>query len=255
MADEKTLAHPDAGWMGGSPPARPAPAPTYRVKEIFHTLQGEGHHCGRAAVFIRFAGCNLWSGLESDRVAAQCAFCDTDFLGTGGELGGEYDADGLADTATSLWPGDGPPFVVCTGGEPLLQLDEPLLRALHLRGCFIAVETNGTVDAVPGIDWLTVSPKAGSGLQQRSGDELKLVYPQPAAHGDGGGAHEGERNKGGGGACIDPSVFEQYAFEHFYLQPMDGPGYQRALSESVAFCKGHPKWRLSLQVHKIIGVK
>jgi len=204
----------------------------YRIKEIFYSLQGEGFHTGRAAVFIRFSGCNLWSGSEYDRVSAQCPFCDTDFTDTDGNNGGEYDASQLAETALSLWPNSKRPFVVCTGGEPLLQMDGQLIAAL--RGCVIAVETNGTVPAPPGIDWLTVSPKAGTTLRQTSGSELKLVYPQNG---------------------MDISQYEGFAFEHFFLQPVDSPKYPNAVMEAVEHCLANPKWRLSLQVHKLAGIK
>jgi 7-carboxy-7-deazaguanine synthase (Cx14CxxC type) len=209
---------------------------TYSVKEIFYTLQGEGAQAGRPAVFCRFAGCNLWSGREQDRAKAVCRFCDTDFRGTDGEGGGRFrTADDLADAVAARWPAapGGRPFVVCTGGEPLLQLDPPLIAALHRRGFEIAVETNGTLPAPPGIDWVCVSPKADAALAQRSGDELKLVYPQPEA---------------------PPERFEDLDFRHFYLQPMDGPELVRNTARAVAYCKAHPRWRLSLQTHKLIGI-
>jgi 7-carboxy-7-deazaguanine synthase (Cx14CxxC type) len=211
---------------------------TYSVKEIFYTLQGEGTHTGRPAVFCRFAGCNLWSGREQDRTRAVCAFCDTDFRGTDGEGGGKYpDADSLAERIGAAWTGDrGPcaqPYVVCTGGEPLLQLDPPLVAALHARGFEIAVETNGTRPAPPGIDWICVSPKAGAQLKLHRGHELKLVYPQPEA---------------------PPERFETLAFGRFYLQPMDGPDLAANIERAIAYCQAHPQWRLSVQTHKLVGI-
>jgi len=208
---------------------------SYSVKEIYYTLQGEGFHAGRAAVFLRFAGCNLWSGREEDRSKAICQFCDTDFFGTDGPNGGKYEsADALADAVTGLWPGDGPPFVVCTGGEPLLQLDDGLLFALQDRACEVAVETNGTVP-LPGTrpDWITVSPKARTTLKITGGDELKLVYPQPDAL---------------------PEKFEGLDFSHFFLQPMDGPHLAENTRLAVDYCKKHPEWQLSIQTHKIVGI-
>lgn len=210
---------------------------SYAVKEIFYTLQGEGAQAGRAAVFCRFAGCNLWSGREADRAAAICKFCDTDFLGVDGPGGGKFDsAQSLAAAIDEKWPLDSPlgkRFVVCTGGEPLLQMDINLIEALHLCDFEIAVETNGTVAASAGLDWVCVSPKAGTELVQRSGDELKLVYPQAEA---------------------DPSEFEALRFRHFFLQPMDGPS--RAVNTDLAlrYCLRHPQWRLSLQTHKFLGI-
>jgi 7-carboxy-7-deazaguanine synthase len=210
---------------------------SYAVKEIFYTLQGEGAQAGRAAVFCRFAGCNLWSGREADRAAAVCNFCDTDFVGVDGPGGGKFDsAKDLAAAIEEKWPRDsslGKRFVVCTGGEPLLQMDASLIEALHLSDFEIAVETNGTVEALAGLDWVCVSPKAGSKLVQRSGDELKLVYPQAGA---------------------DPREFENLAFRHFFLQPMDGPS--RAVNTELAlkYCLDHPQWRLSLQTHKFLGI-
>ncbi|MDE2516058.1 MAG: 7-carboxy-7-deazaguanine synthase [Rhodospirillales bacterium] len=208
----------------------------YAVKEIFPTLQGEGAQAGRAAVFCRFAGCNLWSGREADRATAVCRFCDTDFVGTDGEGGGRFaDAAALAETITAHWPaGDAHRFVVFTGGEPLLQLDPPLIAAMHARGFTIAVETNGTIAAPPGIDWITVSPKAGADLVQRSGSELKLVYPQPA---------------------IDPAALEGLDFTHFLIQPMDGPDRAANTDAAIAFCQAHPRWRLSMQTHKFLGLR
>jgi 7-carboxy-7-deazaguanine synthase len=210
---------------------------SYAVKEIFYTLQGEGAQAGRAAVFCRFAGCNLWSGREADRSAAVCKFCDTDFLGVDGQGGGKFDsAKDLAAAIEEKWPKDsslGKRFVVCTGGEPLLQLDAGLIAALHACDFQIAVETNGTVAAPEGLDWICVSPKAGTELVQQSGDELKLVYLQVEA---------------------DPSEFEALGFRHFFLQPMDGPS--RAVNTELAlrYCLRHPQWRLSLQTHKILGI-
>lgn len=208
---------------------------SYAVKEIFYTLQGEGANAGRPAVFCRFAGCNLWSGREADRAEAQCRFCDTDFVGTDGPGGGRFaDAEALADAVARAWPGETPRrFVVCTGGEPLLQLDAPLIAALHARGFEVAVETNGTCAAPDGLDWICVSPKAGTELALAAGDELKLVYPQPGA---------------------EPERFERLAFDHFFLQPMDGPEREANTAAAVRFCLAHPRWRLSLQTHKLIGI-
>jgi 7-carboxy-7-deazaguanine synthase (Cx14CxxC type) len=210
---------------------------SYAVKEIYYTLQGEGAQTGRAAVFCRFAGCNLWSGREADRAEAVCRFCDTDFVGVDGEGGGRFDsAEDLAAAIEQKWPADlglGRRFVVCTGGEPLLQLDAKLIAALHGRKFEIAVETNGTIAAPEGLDWLCVSPKAGAGLAQRSGDELKLVFPQLG---------------------IDPAVFESLAFRHFFLQPMDGPNREVNTELALRYCLDHPQWRLSLQTHKILGI-
>jgi len=210
---------------------------SYAVKEIFYTLQGEGAQAGRAAVFCRFAGCNLWSGREADRATAICKFCDTNFFGVDGAGGGKFDsAETLALAVEEKWPKDsvaGKRFVVCTGGEPLLQLDAELIAALHARNFEIAVETNGTVPAPAGLDWICVSPKAGAELVQKSGDELKLVYPQSGA---------------------DPGKFESLAFRNFFLSPMDGP--ERAVNTRLAlqYCLDHPRWRLSLQTHKILGI-
>jgi len=209
---------------------------SYAVKEIFYTLQGEGAQAGRPAVFCRFAGCNLWSGHEEDRRAAVCQFCDTDFVGTNGPGGGKFQtADDLAQEILGKWPPDssGSRFVVCTGGEPLLQLDRELIDALHLREFEIAVETNGTVSAPDGIDWVCVSPKAGAELVQKTGDELKLVFPQEQAQ---------------------PPEFEGLAFRHFFLQPMDGPFRKMNTELAMRYCLAHPKWRLSLQTHKILGI-
>jgi 7-carboxy-7-deazaguanine synthase (Cx14CxxC type) len=210
---------------------------SYAAKEIFYTLQGEGAQAGRASVFCRFSGCNLWSGREEDRRAAVCRFCDTDFVGADGEGGGKFaSADDLAEAIKQKWPQDsslGQRFVVCTGGEPLLQLDTDLIAALHLRSFEIAVETNGTLRAPAGIDWVCVSPKAGAPFVQRSGDELKLVFPQPDA---------------------DPADFELLSFRHFFLQPMDGPSRDANTQLAVRYCLMHPKWRLSLQTHKFLGI-
>jgi 7-carboxy-7-deazaguanine synthase (Cx14CxxC type) len=209
---------------------------TYTVREIFHTLQGEGLNAGRPAVFLRFAGCNLWSGREQHRHLAICKFCDTQFVGTGGPGGGKFeDGESLAAAVSRRWPHDaqGPKLVVCTGGEPLLQLDRAAIDALHERGFEIAVETNGTIPAPSGIDWLCVSPKAGAGLVVEHGDELKLVYPQSG---------------------IDPADFEGLDFRHFLLQPMDGPELEGNTRRSIEYCMQHPKWRLSVQTHKLLGL-
>jgi 7-carboxy-7-deazaguanine synthase (Cx14CxxC type) len=208
---------------------------TYSVKELFKTLQGEGAQAGRAAVFCRFAGCNLWSGREEDRAEAVCRFCDTDFVGTDGEGGGKFaNADSLAEAIARTW--DGPVkrrYVVFTGGEPLLQLDAHLIAAVHARGFEIAVETNGTLEPPPGIDWICVSPKAGAPFVLKAGNELKLVFPQ-----------EG----------IDPAGLESLNFDHFWVQPMDGPDLTANTAAAVAFCLANPVWRLSLQTHKVIGI-
>jgi 7-carboxy-7-deazaguanine synthase len=212
----------------------------YAVKEIFYTLQGEGAHAGRPAVFCRFAGCNLWSGREADRARATCRFCDTDFVGTDGDGGGRFaSADALADAVAARWPAGaageaGERFVVCTGGEPLLQLDEALVAALHARGFAVAVETNGTLPPPAGLDWICVSPKAGAPLALTRGDELKLVVPQ-----------EG----------LAPEALERLDFKRFSLQPMDGPERERNLRLALALCLERPKWRLSLQTHKLIGIR
>jgi 7-carboxy-7-deazaguanine synthase len=206
---------------------------SYAVKEIFLTLQGEGMQAGRRAVFLRFSGCNLWSGRERDRAAAECGFCDTDFVGTDGVNGGRYEAEALADKVAELWADGNRKLVVITGGEPLLQLDAPLIDALHARGFAVAVESNGTLPAPAGIDWLCVSPKAGTRVVQRSGDELKLVWPQPG---------------------IDPAELSGWDFDHFLIQPMDCADGQAALEQSIAFVMAHPGWELSLQTHKLIGL-
>jgi 7-carboxy-7-deazaguanine synthase len=206
----------------------------YTVKEMYLTLQGEGRHAGRVAVFVRFAGCNLWSGREADRATAVCQFCDTQFVGTDGVNGGKFSsATDLVRAAAALWPGGGDPYVVCTGGEPLLQLDVNLVDAFHDAGFAVAVETNGTRTAPPGIDWVCVSPKAGATLVLTRGDELKLVYPQ---------------------AGVDPAQYTSMAFHHFYLQPMDGPDAARAMRAAIEYCLHHPKWKLSVQTHKILGI-
>ncbi|KAF0113266.1 MAG: hypothetical protein FD163_2150 [Hyphomonadaceae bacterium] len=208
---------------------------TYSVKECFYTLQGEGAQSGRAAVFLRFAGCNLWSGREQDRATAICNFCDTDFVGTDGVNGGKFDMGvELAKMVNSLWPKNAPnKYVVCTGGEPMLQLDDKLLDALHICGFEIAIESNGTLAVNPKINWVCISPKMGSTLVHVSGDELKLVFPQ---HG------------------LDPAQFEDFDFRHFFLQPMDNSDYQANLQKAVEYCMANPKWRLSLQTHKMIGI-
>lgn len=207
---------------------------TYAVKECFYTLQGEGAQAGRAAVFLRFAGCNLWSGREQDRASAACSFCDTDFVGTDGEGGGKFaTADALARWVAQRWPGGGRPYVVCTGGEPLLQLDAAAVNALHAQGFEVAVETNGTQPAPPGLDWICVSPKADVPLVLTSGHELKLVHPQPLA---------------------PPQRFEALAFQHFFLQPMDGPYQAQHTRACIDYCLAHPQWRLSLQTHKLLGI-
>lgn len=205
----------------------------YKVKELYYTLQGEGAHTGRPAVFLRFTGCNLWSGREQDRDRAICQFCDTDFVGTDGPNGGKYTATDLAAKVASLFPAGGTPYVVCTGGEPLLQLDEPLIRALHDRGIEIGVETNGTIAPPAGLNWVCVSPKAGAELVVTRGDELKLVFPQPGAM---------------------PEAFSHTDFTHYYLQPMDGPHREQNTRAAVAYCLAHPGWRLSMQTHKYLGI-
>ncbi len=212
---------------------------SYTVKEIFYTLQGEGANAGRAAVFCRFAGCNLWSGLERDRASAVCRFCDTEFVGTDGPGGGKFAAaEELVAALNRRWPAATPacrsrPFLVCTGGEPLLQLDRTLVDALHFAGWEIAVETNGTQPAPEAIDWVCVSPKAGAELRLRSGNELKLVFPQMGAM---------------------PEQFADLDFTHFFLQPMDGNRVAQNTREAIAYCQAHPQWRLSLQTHKILGI-
>jgi 7-carboxy-7-deazaguanine synthase (Cx14CxxC type) len=211
---------------------------SYAVKEIFYTLQGEGAQAGRAAVFCRFAGCNLWSGREEDRAAAVCQFCDTEFVGVEGPDGGRFNsAEELANRIDATWQAvsrAGRKFVVCTGGEPLLQLDRPMIDALHAREFEVAVETNGTIAAPDGIDWLCVSPKAGAELVQTRGDELKLVYPQAGAQ---------------------PNNYARLAFRHFFLQPMDGPHRQANTEQALRYCMENPVWRLSLQTHKFVGIR
>ena len=209
---------------------------TYAVKEIFYTLQGEGANTGRPAIFCRFAGCNLWTGREEDRADATCRFCDTDFVGIDGPGGGRFVSPAaLADAVADAWPEDtdSQRFVVCTGGEPLLQLDTALLLAFHERGFEVAVETNGTVEPPDGIDWLCVSPKAGTEMVIATGDELKLVFPQAGA---------------------DPSNFEALRFRHHFLQPMDGPEREAHTAAALQYCLDHPRWRLSLQTHKLLGI-
>ena len=209
---------------------------SYAVKEIFYTLQGEGANTGRPAVFCRFAGCNLWSGREEDRGEAICRFCDTDFVGLDGPGGGRFDsAAGLAAAVAAAWQTgeSGRRFVVCTGGEPLLQLDGALLEELHRRGFEVAIETNGTLPVPEGVDWVCVSPKAGAELVTTQGDELKLVFPQEGA---------------------EPHRFEQLGFRHFFLQPMDGPERDANTTAALHYCLSHPRWRLSLQTHKLLGI-
>jgi len=208
---------------------------SYAVKEIFLTLQGEGAHAGRTAVFCRFSGCNLWTGREQDRATAVCRFCDTDFVGTDGTLGGRYaNADDLAAAISAQWQGPDHRYTVLTGGEPLLQVDAALIEALHARGFTIAIETNGTIEPPPGLDWICVSPKAGSDLVIRKGHELKLVYPQ---------------------AENIPEDFAGLEFERFSLQPMDGPDIAQSTQAAIAYCLRHPQWRLSVQTHKSLGIR
>ncbi len=213
---------------------------TYSVKEIFYTLQGEGAHSGRPAVFCRFAGCNLWSGREQDRSTAVCRFCDTDFIGTPGPGGGKFrTAAELVAAIAAQWPTTqlphAKPYVVCTGGEPFLQLDRPLIEVLHARGFAVAVETNGTLEAPPGLDWICVSPKANAPLVIRHGDELKLVYPQAEPE-------------------AQPACFLYLDFQYFFLQPMDGPRLRENTQAALRYCLQHPQWRLSLQTHKLLGI-
>ena len=214
----------------------------YTVKEIFYTLQGEGYHAGRPAVFCRFTGCNLWTGREHDRESAVCRFCDTDFVGTGPDGGKFRTAEELADRIAAQWPAESPKpraesrYVVCTGGEPLLQLDEPLIDALHRRGFEVAVETNGTQPAPAGLDWICVSPKANAALRLVNGDELKLVFPQAEPE-------------------AQPERFAHLGFRHFSLQPMDGPALTENTRRAVEYCLAHPRWRLSLQTHKLLGLR
>ena len=207
---------------------------SYAVKEIFYTLQGEGLRAGRPAVFCRFAGCNLWSGREEDRERATCRFCDTDFVGTDGVLGGRYEAQALAEQIAALWPaGQAHRYVVLTGGEPLLQVDEPLLKALHAQGFEIALETNGSLPVPAGVDWICVSPKAGADWVQRQGHELKLVFPQPG---------------------LMPGDIGEIEFQHLLLQPMDSPLRAQHTRAAIDWCMAHPRWRLSLQTHKILNI-
>lgn len=208
---------------------------SYKVKEIYYTLQGEGARTGRAAVFLRFTGCNLWSGREDDRHDAVCQFCDTDFIGMDGVEGGKYTAEELADKVLALWP-DGMPnkYVICTGGEPLLQVDEDIINALHARQLEIGIETNGTITVPKGIDWICMSPKANTEIVVVKGDELKLVVIQ-----------EGLR----------PEQFEILDFRHFYIQPMDGPFVKEFTEWAMKFCLAHPRWKLSLQTHKLLGIR
>jgi 7-carboxy-7-deazaguanine synthase (Cx14CxxC type) len=208
----------------------------YQVKEIYFTLQGEGAQTGRAAVFLRFAGCNLWSGLERDRQTATCRFCDTEFVGTNGPGGARFEtAVQLAEAVVRHWPANslGAPYVVITGGEPALQLDEPLICALHGHGFKVGIETNGTLALPAGLDWICVSPKAGTTLRVRTGNELKLVFPQAGAA---------------------PETFEQLDFHNFFLQPMDGPDREANTRAALDYCRTHPNWRLSLQTHKLLGI-
>jgi 7-carboxy-7-deazaguanine synthase len=206
---------------------------SYAVKEIFLTLQGEGMQAGRRAVFLRFAGCNLWSGREADRATAQCTFCDTDFVGTNGENGGRYTAETLSARVASLWGEAARPLVVVTGGEPMLQLDTALIDALHANGFEIAVESNGTIAAPPGIDWLCISPKAGTRIVQREGNELKLVWPQPT---------------------IDPDELASWSFAHHLIQPMDCADAVAARQAAIALVMADPRWKLTLQTHKLLGL-
>lgn len=208
---------------------------TYKVKEIYYTLQGEGAQTGRPAVFMRFTGCNLWSGREEDREDAICSFCDTDFVGTDGTHGGRYTAEELAATVGSLWPGKaGKKYVVCTGGEPLLQLDSALIDAFHQHGFEVGIETNGTLPLPEGIDWICVSPKANTEIVVRKGNELKLVVIQEN---------------------WPPTLFEDWEFDHFYLQPMDGPEVEAYTRWAIDYCLLHPQWKLSIQTHKLIGLR
>ena len=207
---------------------------SYAVKEMFLTLQGEGMQAGRRAVFIRLSGCNLWTGREQDREKAVCQFCDTDFVGTDGTFGGRYEAADLADRALALWDGEGDPFTVITGGEPMLQLDTPLIAALKDRGFTIAVESNGTIAAPPGIDWLCISPKAGSEVVQRSGQEVKVVWPQPG---------------------LDMIDIARWDFPHRLVQPMDGPDIRANEQAAIDFVLANSGWRLSIQTHKLLGLR
>ncbi len=205
----------------------------YAIKEIYYTLQGEGHHTGRPAIFCRFSGCNLWSGREEDRTKAICQFCDTDFWGTDGENGGKYSDTELVQKILSLWPEETAPFIVFTGGEPALQLDAELVFELKKIDAEIAIETNGTLDLPTGIDWICVSPKANTEIVITSGDELKIVYPQTG---------------------INPQDFDGMSFSHFYIQPMDGPFKEENTEAAIQYCKTHPKWKLSIQTHKLLKI-
>ena len=207
----------------------------YSVKEIYYTLQGEGYHTGRPAVFIRFSGCNLWTGHEKDRSGAICNWCDTDFVGTNGINGGKFSAEEITNIINSLWKGNvqTEPYVICTGGEPLLQMDESLIKAIHKAGFEIGLETNGTMIPPDGIDWICVSPKANADLVLKNGNELKVVYPQ---------------------CGMNPRVHEKLKFDHFYIQPMDGVDQKNNIKRSEKFVLDHPKWKLSLQTHKILGI-
>ena len=208
---------------------------SYKVKEIYYTLQGEGARTGRPAVFLRFTGCNLWSGREEDRSEAVCKFCDTDFFGMDGTLGGKYDAASLASQVNELWPADqGKRYVVCTGGEPLLQIDEEIIYALHEHDFEIAIETNGTITVPKGIDWICMSPKADTDVVVQKGNELKLVVRQQG---------------------LDPTMFESWDFKEFYLQPMDGPYLKEFTEWATNYCLQHPQWKLSLQTHKLLGIR
>ena len=207
----------------------------YSVKEIYYTLQGEGYHTGRPAVFIRFSGCNLWTGHEKDRSGAICNWCDTDFVGTNGTNGGKFSAEEITNIINSLWKGNvqTEPYVICTGGEPLLQMDESLIKAIHKAGFEIGLETNGTMIPPDGIDWICVSPKANADLVLKNGNELKVVYPQ---------------------CGMNPRMHEKLKFDHFYIQPMDGIDQKNNIKRSEKFVLDHPKWKLSLQTHKILGI-
>ena len=207
----------------------------YSVKEIYYTLQGEGYHTGRPAVFIRFSGCNLWTGHEKDRSGAICNWCDTDFVGTNGINGGKFSAEEITNIINSLWKGNvqTEPYVICTGGEPLLQMDESLIKAIHKAGFEIGLETNGTMIPPDGIDWICVSPKANADLVLKNGNELKVVYPQ---------------------CGMNPRMHEKLKFDHFYIQPMDGIDQKDNIKRSEKFVLDHPKWKLSLQTHKILGI-
>jgi len=211
-------------------------AKSYKVKEIYYTLQGEGAHAGRAAVFCRFTGCNLWSGREEDRKKAICQFCDTDFVGVDGKNGGRYTAQALAEQVKAQWQGAGQPYVVCTGGEPLLQLDEEMIEAFKAEGLEVAIETNGTVEAPVGLDWICMSPKANTDIVLTKGNELKLIFPQTNA---------------------EPHKYEHLDFEHFYLQPMDAMNEaitQANIKATLQFCLDNPQWKMSVQMHKVLGI-